>query len=85
MNPRSSVDNGKQCQNQGFDNALTQGGGGSGFWSGGIRHSGGVTIAQALVRNLGTYRFDVKGDAPVANPQALEYRCEAQGRRHVSS
>jgi len=29
----------------------------------GVRHKGGVTLAQALVRNIGTCRPDVKGEA----------------------
>ena len=31
----------------------------------GIRHKGGVTLIQALVRNLGTCRPDVKGEVQV--------------------
>jgi hypothetical protein len=31
----------------------------------GIRHIGGVTLIQALVRNLGTCRSDVKGEIQV--------------------
>ncbi|MBK7677087.1 MAG: IS66 family transposase zinc-finger binding domain-containing protein [Candidatus Accumulibacter sp.] len=30
----------------------------------GVRHEGGVTLIQALVRNVGTCRPDVKGEAP---------------------
>ena len=83
MDHRRSVDNGNRCQNQGFDNALGQVRRGSEFWSGGIRHRVGVTVGQAFVRDLGICRFDVKGDAPVANPQELEYPCEAPRRSHV--
>ncbi len=32
------------------------------------RHKGGVSPAQALVRNVGTYRLDAKGDLPVVDP-----------------
>lgn len=53
MNHRRSVDNCNRCQNQGLDNALGQVRQQPEFWSGGIRHRGGVTIIQALVRNLG--------------------------------
>jgi hypothetical protein len=34
----------------------------------GDRHQGGVSPAQALVRNVGTYRLDVKGELRVADP-----------------
>jgi hypothetical protein len=53
MNHRRSVDNCNRCQNRGLDNALGQVRQQPEFWSGGIRHRGGVTIIQALVRNLG--------------------------------
>ena len=53
MNHRRSVDNCNRCQNWGLDNALGQARQKSEFRSDGIRHRGGVTIVQALVRNLG--------------------------------
>ncbi len=31
----------------------------------GVRHKGGVNLVQALVRNIGTCRLDVKGEAQV--------------------
>ena len=34
----------------------------------GGRHGGGVSPVQALVRNAGTYRLDVKGDLQVVDP-----------------
>lgn len=34
----------------------------------GDRHEGGVSPAQALVRNVGTSRLDVKGDLQVVDP-----------------
>jgi hypothetical protein len=34
----------------------------------GGRHKGGASSAQALVRNVGTYRFDAKGVPQVADP-----------------
>src|SRR6266481_6219473 len=34
----------------------------------GDRHEGGASSAQALVRNVGTYRLDVKGDPQVVDP-----------------
>jgi hypothetical protein len=34
----------------------------SAAWLGGIRHRGGVTLDQALVRNVGTCRLDAKGE-----------------------
>jgi len=46
----------------------------------GVRHEGGVTLAQALVWNVGTCRPDVKGEAQVAAPREPEYRGGAQGR-----
>jgi hypothetical protein len=33
------------------------------------RHKGGVTLSQALVRNVGTCRLDAKGEIQVADPQ----------------
>jgi len=83
MNHRRSVDKCNRCQNQGLVNALGQVGRKSEFWSGGIRHRDGVTIVQALVRNLGICRFDVKGAVQAENLQELEYRCEAQRRSHA--
>jgi len=83
MNHRRSVDKCNRCQNQGLDNALGQVRRKSEFWSGGIRHRGGVTTGQALVGNLGICRFDVKGDVQVENPQELEYQCEAQRRSYA--
>lgn len=35
---------------------------------GGSRHKGGMTTKQALIRNMRTCRFDVKGDAEVETP-----------------
>jgi hypothetical protein len=34
----------------------------------GDRHEGGASSAQALVRNVGTYRLDAKGDPQVEDP-----------------
>ena len=34
----------------------------------GDRHEGGVSPAQALVWNVGTYRLDAKGDLQVVDP-----------------
>ncbi|HZD60871.1 MAG TPA: hypothetical protein VE439_10530 [Anaerolineae bacterium] len=36
---------------------------------GGIRHKGGVTSSQALVRNVGTFRLDDKGEIQVKDSQ----------------
>ena len=36
---------------------------------GDIRHRGGVNLVQALVRNVGTCRFDGKGEIQGADPQ----------------
>ena len=46
----------------------------------GDRHEGGVSPAQALVRNVGTSCLDAKGDLQVVDPRGAEYRCEAEGR-----
>jgi hypothetical protein len=35
---------------------------------GGVRHKGGVNLIQASVRNVGTCRLDVKGEAQVEVP-----------------
>ena len=32
-------------------------------------------MAQAFVRNVGTYDSDVKGEIQVEDPQGREYRC----------
>ena len=37
--------------------------------SGGDRHEDGVSPAQALVRNVGTWRLDAKGEIQVEDPQ----------------
>jgi hypothetical protein len=37
-------------------------------WLGGVRHEGGVSAIQALVRNVGTYRLDAKGELQVGGP-----------------
>jgi len=34
----------------------------------GVRHKGGVNLIQALVRNVGSCRPDVKGEAQVEDP-----------------
>ena len=36
---------------------------------GGFRHKGGVNLIQALLRNVGTCRPDVKGETQVEDPQ----------------
>jgi len=36
---------------------------------GGIRHRGGVTLDQALMRNVGTCRLDAKGEIQVDEPR----------------
>ena len=36
---------------------------------GGVRHEGGVNLNQALARNVGKCRPDVKGEAQVEDPQ----------------
>jgi hypothetical protein len=83
MNHRRSVDNCNRCQNRGLDNTSGPVSQKPEFRADGIRHKGGVTIIQALVRNLGICRFDVKGAAQAETPQESEYRCEAQRRSHV--
>jgi hypothetical protein len=36
-----------------------------------------VNLAQAFVRNVGTYGSDAKGVIQVEDPQGFEYRCGA--------
>ncbi len=38
------------------------------YCSSGDRHEGGASPAQALVQNVGTYRFDAKGELQVEDP-----------------
>ena len=38
-------------------------------WPSGDRHEDGVSPAQGLVRNVGTYRLDGKGEIQVEDPQ----------------
>jgi hypothetical protein len=35
------------------------------YWLGGVRHEGGVSVVQALVWNVGTYRLDAKEEVQV--------------------
>jgi RNA-directed DNA polymerase len=51
----------------------------SAYGPGGVRHEGGVSLIQALVRNVGTGRPDAKGEIQVGGPHEGE-RTEA-GRR----
>ena len=39
------------------------------YWLGGVRHGGGVSVVQALMRNVGTCRLDVKGEIQAEAPQ----------------
>ena len=82
VNHLRSVDNCNRCQNQGLDNTLGQVRRVPSFWPDGIRHRGGVTIVQALVRNLGICRFDVKGEIQVVTLREFEYQSEVQRRSH---
>ena len=43
-----------------------------------IRHRGGVTLSQAVVRNVGTCRLDVKRDVQGRNPE--DQRIDARHR-----
>jgi hypothetical protein len=38
----------------------------------GVRHEGGVTLGQALAWNVGTCRFDAKGEAQMGGPHESE-------------
>ena len=38
-------------------------------WPSGDRHEDGVSPVQGLVRNVGTYRLDAKGEIQVEDPQ----------------
>lgn len=53
----------KRCQNREGVVGPGQGWGKPDYCPTGIRHEGGVTLIQALVRNVGTCRPDVKGEA----------------------
>jgi len=46
-----------------------QGQGKPAYCLGDVRHKGGVTLIQALVRNVGSCRPDVKGETQVEDPQ----------------
>jgi len=83
VNHRRSVDNCNWRQNRGLD--ITPGSvrRKAEFWPVGVRHRGGVTISQALVRNLGSCRSDVKGDIQSENLKGLEYQSGAQWRSHA--
>ena len=48
-------------------------------WLGGVRHEGGVSTIQALVRNVGTCRPDAKGEVQVGGPD--EDQSTDAGRR----
>ena len=65
MNRRCGVDMVKRCRNQKphvfLGSALTQ----TGSEQSGNRHRGGITLKQALLRNMRTCRTDVKGEAQV--------------------
>ena len=50
-------------RNRGLISALGQGWGKPVYCPTGVRHVGGVTLIQALVRNVGTCRPDAKGEA----------------------
>jgi hypothetical protein len=39
------------------------------YWLGGVRYEGGVSVVQALVRNVGTCRLDGKGEIQAEDPQ----------------
>jgi len=39
------------------------------YWPSGDRHEDGVIPVQGLVRNMGTYRLDVKGEIQVEDPR----------------
>lgn len=41
----------------------------------GGRHEGDVKVIWALVRNVGTYDVDDKGEFQVEDPPGREYRC----------
>ncbi len=44
------------------------------------RHKGGVSLVQALARNVGTWDHDAKGKVQGVAPQGRKYRCVVQGR-----
>ena len=48
-------------------------------WLGGVRCIGGVTLFQALLRNVGTCRLDVKGEVQVVNPTSMRVPMPSTG------
>jgi hypothetical protein len=46
----------------------------------GDRQIGGASLAQAFMRNMGTWRSDAEGVTRAETPQGFEYRGGAQGR-----
>lgn len=76
------------CRNS-IDDVETEGGGHFGISEGGVlktgpcgvRLEGGVTLDQALSRNVGTCRFDAKGASRAGDPrQALSTDAKHRGR-----
>ncbi len=49
-------------------------------WLDGDRQISGASLAQAFMRNMGTWRSDAKGVTRAETPQGFEYRGGAQGR-----
>jgi hypothetical protein len=83
VNHRRSVDNCNWRQNRDLDVIPGLVGRKAEFRPVGVRHIDGVTISQALVRNLGNCRSDVKGDIQSENLRGSEYRSGAQWRSHA--
>ena len=51
----------------------------------GIRHAGGLSLSEAVGRNVGTWSTDGHGAAQVEAPRGREYGSGAQGRNHSES
>lgn len=83
MNHRGSVDNCNRYQNRNLDIIPGQIRRTPEFWSGGIRHRGGMTFVQALIWNLGSCRSDAKGAIQAETLQESEYQSGAQRRSHA--
>ena len=48
-------------------------------WLGGVRCIGGVTLFQALFRNVGTCRLDAKGEVQVGNTTRMRVPMPSTG------
>jgi len=52
-------------------------------WLGGVRCIGGVTLFQALLRNVGTCRLDVKGEVQVGDTTRMSVPIPGTGAERL--